>query len=737
MRHGHWGANPVRLACAGLRPSLDSVLTGFEPASHPTEDMHGTHELLKAIAVVLCVAAVTTVLFRKLRQPVVLGYILAGLIVGPHVPIPLVADRPTVEVLSELGVILLMFALGLEFSVRKLIQVGPTAGLTAVIESSIMIWLGFLAGRAFGWSSRESLFAGAVIAISSTTIVAKAFDERQIRGRLRDLVVGVLIVEDLIAILLMAVLTAVSSGEGMSAGTLLGSSARLAAFLVALIAIGLLVVPRTVRMVVRLGRPETTIVATIGFCFATALLAQAFGYSVALGAFIAGSLVGESGDEAEVANLVLPIRDLFAAVFFVSVGMLIDPAIIVANWLPVLVFTVLVIGGKVLGVTVGAFLAGNGTRTALQAGMSLAQIGEFSFIIAGLGLSLGATRDFLYPIAVAVSAITTLTTPLLIRFAGPVASYVDRKLPRPIQTFAALYGTWLEDLKARPRRKPEATRITRLLRLLLLDAVLLVALVIATTFWVDGLAAFASGRLGVSEEVARTVTIALAAVVAGPLVVGIFRLAGGLALALADVALPARGDGKPDLAEAPRRALVVTVQLALVLLVGLPVLALTQPFVPTWAAIGVLGGLLVLLGVHFWRSAINLQGHVKAGAQVIVEALVAQAGTPGPQTSGLERVNELLPGLGDPVPVRLEAGSPAVGKSLAQLGVRGVTGASVLAIVRGDGGVIVPSAGEVLRAGDTLALAGTHEAVAAAVELLTGFPSAAGGAPVGERSLAR
>ncbi len=318
-----------------------------------------------------------------------------------------------------------------------------------------------------------------------------------------------------------------------------------------------------------------------------------------------------------------------------------------------------------------------------------------------------------------------------------MAAYVDRKLPRPLQTFAALYGSWLEDLKAQPRRRTEAARITRLVRLLLLDAALLVALVIATTFSLDEVIAFASGHLGVSEEVARTVTIAAAAVVAGPLVFGIFRLAGGLALALADLALPTTGSGKPDLAEAPRRALVVTVQLGLVLLVGLPVVALTQPFVPTWAAVSVLGALLVLLGVLFWRSAINLQGHVKAGAQVIVEALVAQAGTPhGPETTGLERVTELLPGLGGPLPVRLEAGSPAVGKSLAQLGVRGVTGASVLAIVRGDGGVLVPSAGEVLRAGDTLALAGTHEAVAAAVELLAGSPSPTAAKEPGHRPLA-
>jgi len=701
--------------------------------------MHGTHEFLKAITVVLCVAAVTTVLFRKLRQPVVLGYLLAGLIVGPHVPIPLVADRQTVEALSELGVILVMFALGLEFSLRKLVKVGFSAGLTAIFESSIMIWLGFLAGRAFGWSSRESFFAGAVIAISSTTIIAKVFDEQRIKGGLRDLVVGVLIVEDLIAILLMAVLTAISSGSDVSAGTLLTSSARLAAFLVGLVVLGLLIVPRTVRMVNRLGRPDTTLVASIGFCFATALLAQAFGYSVALGAFIAGSLIAESGEEAEIEHLVLPVRDLFAAIFFVSVGMLIDPALIARNWLPVAVFTLLVIGGKVLGVTVGAFLTGSRTRTALQAGMSLAQIGEFSFIIAGLGLSLGATRDFLYPVAVAVSAITTLTTPALIRVSGPVASYVDRKLPRPIQTFAALYGTWLEALRARPARKTEAARVRRLLRLQLLDAALLSAVAIGTAVSLPHVVRFFSTRLGASAELVRVAVLAAAAALAAPLVVGIFRIAGALGIALADRALPKAASGKTDLADAPRRALVVTVQLAAVLLVGLPVLALTQPFISSWVAAATLGALLLLLGVHFWRSATNLQGHVKAGAEVIVEALVARAGRRAPPDRGaLEGVSELLPGLGAPVPVRLDAGSPAVGKTLAQLGVRGVTGASVLAIVRGEAGVIVPSASEVLRAGDVLAVAGTREAVAAAVELLSRAPPREPGPvqDVGEGSVA-
>src|SRR5688572_26963791 len=229
--------------------------------------MHGAHEFLKAITVVLCVAAVTTVLFQRLRQPVVLGYILAGLIVGPYVPIPLVADPAMVQTLSEMGVILLMFSLGLEFSLRKLFAVGPTAGLTAVIQCSVMVWLGFVVGRAFGWTTLESIFAGALIAISSTTIIAKAFDEQGIRGKLREFVVGVLIVEDLIAVLLMATLTAVSKGSGLSAAALFATTGRLLAFLVALLVVGMLIVPRTVRAVVKLNRPETTLVASIGICF--------------------------------------------------------------------------------------------------------------------------------------------------------------------------------------------------------------------------------------------------------------------------------------------------------------------------------------------------------------------------------------------------------------------------------------------------------------------------------------
>ncbi len=690
--------------------------------------MNSEHELLKAITVVLCVAAVTTVVFQRLRLPVVLGYLLAGLIVGPYVPIPLSADHASVEVLSELGVILLMFALGLEFSLVKLVKVGPTAGLTAIVQTSFMVWLGFLVGRAFGWTARESIFAGAIVAISSTTIIAKVFDEQGLFGRLRELVVGVLIVEDLIAILLMAILTALSSGGGLSATTVATSAARLLAFLVGLIVLGLLLVPRAIRAISRLGRAETTLVACVGLCFGVALLARAFGYSVALGAFLAGSLVAESGEAKTIEHLVAPVRDLFAAIFFVAVGMLIDPSLIARHWLPVAVFTALVIVGKLVGVSVGAFLTGNGTRTSIQAGMSLGQIGEFSFIIAGLGISLNATREFLYPVAIAVSAVTTLTTPWLIRAADPVAAFVDRKLPRPLQTFAALYGSWVAHVRTGQGRARTVTR--RLIRLLVLDAAVFLVLVIGTALSVGEIQAFAASRLGLSEQLARALVLVGSLALAMPLVLGIVRITRRLGIALAESALPPVAAGTVDLAAAPRRALVVTLQLAGVLLVGLPMLALAQPFLPTWAAVLTLAVSLLVSGVVFWRSATNLQGHVKAGAELIVEALMTQARkrqAPA-DDQGLAQIRTLLPGLGEPVPVRLSPGCAAIGRSLAELNVRGATGASVLAIARGEGGVIVPTASERLREGDVLALVGTSEAVAAAKDLLNGGRA---GAPEG------
>jgi CPA2 family monovalent cation:H+ antiporter-2 len=582
-----------------------------------------------------------------------------------------------------------------------------------------MVWLGFIAGRALGWTVLESVFAGGVIAISSTTIIAKAFDELGIRGRLRQLVVGILIVEDLIGILLMAVLTAVASGGGLTAGKLAWTVGRLALFLAALVGAGFLVVPRAFRAIRRLERAETLLVASLGLCFGVALLAMHFGYSVALGAFIAGSLVAESGEQRHVEHLVEPVRDMFAAVFFVSVGMLIEPRLVLQHWVAVAVFTLLVVAGKIAGVGIGAFVTGNGIRASVQAGMSLAQIGEFSFIIAALGLSLRATGEFLYPVAVTVSAITTLTTPWLIRGSGPVASFVDRKLPRPLQTVAALYGSWLEQVRTSARRRTVGAQVRRAARVLFVDSALLVALIVGTAVSLDAASAFVQERLGAGRALARYGIVAAAGLVSLPLCAGVFGNARRLGETLASAALPARPQGGPDLAQAPRRALVAAFQLATVLLVALLVIAVTQPLVPGVPGAVVLLVLLAILGLVVWRSATELQGHLRAGAQVIVEALARGAGARGRHgDDALAEMRALLPGLGEPVAMRLSERSAGVGRTLSSMNLRGLTGATVLAISRADGAVMVPGAHERLRAGDVLALAGSKEAVDAARALL-------------------
>ncbi|MFZ5477741.1 MAG: cation:proton antiporter [Myxococcota bacterium] len=671
------------------------------------------HDFLVNLALVLCVAALATVVFQRIRQPVVLGYILAGLIVGPHVPIPLVADHAIVEALAELGVILLMFSIGLEFRLGKLTEVAHTSGVIAVVEVSLMACLGYLAGRAFGWTPVECLFTGAIVSISSTSIIAKAFDEQRVQGRRRDVVFGVLIVEDLLAILMMAGLTILASGRDPTVRELGTAALRLGAALAGLLVVGLLVVPRLFRAIVALGRPETTTVAAVGLCFAVALASQALGYSVALGAFLAGMLVAESGHGHDIERQVQPVRDVFAAIFFVAVGMLIDPALIVENWAPVVALTVVVLVGKVFAVSVGAFLVGTGMRGSVSAGMSLAQIGEFSFILAALGLSLGAIGKFLYPVAIAVSAITAFTTPAFIRAADRVADRVDHKLPAPLQTLTALYASWLEQLRGAPPSEGRRARVRAIVRIVLLDAIVLIAIAVSYSLFADEAAAWVSARLGLAGNAARWGVGALSVAIGTPVCLSLVRAGGRLG----DIAAEVVVDGVTR-ARMPAvgPTLVAIVRMAVVLVVGLPVVAATQPFLPTLGGSLVLIVLVLLLALQVWLRASDLQGELRSGAEVLFDSLRRHAGAP--DLAEAPRAPAPEPGA-----LQLAPGDAAIGRTLVDLNLRSRTGATVLAITRKRGEAQVPHGREVLEAGDTLALAGTREAIEAAVAVLRESPA--------------
>lgn len=673
---------------------------------------------LQDLALVLLVAAVVTVLFRLLRQPAILGYLLAGLIVGPNVPIPLFADTDRVHTLANLGVILVMFSIGLEFSVHRLVRLLPTAGPSGLIPMSGMIWLGYAAGQMMGWSGVESLFAGSMIAVSSTIIVARTLGEQKVDPAQSEIVFGVLVVQDLGAVLLLALLTTVAGSGASAPGAVALAAAKLAGFLVAVVAVGLLLIPRAMVALTRLRSDETLLIASVGLSFALALLALRLGYSVALGAFLAGSLVAESGQAHRIEHLIAPLRDLFAAVFFVAVGMLVDPAEIARQWPSVLLLASLVWLAQPTLIALGSFLAGHSMRSSIRAGMSLAQIGEFSFILAGIGTATGAIGSLFYPVAVAVCLLTSFTTPWMVRRSEQVAVWIEGHLPRSIQTTTALYTSWRAEIRQHAARDSTGGRIRRMALWLVVDVAALAGIVIAASVAAARWLPLLAGRLAVPSSVALAALVAIAAALAAPFATGAVRLARSIGGTVASLIMPP--GGVPEGGGVARRALVVTIQLTIALLVGLPLLALTQPFLPAWVGLPALTLGLLVLTWSFWRSAQNLDEQVTAGALRVIEALLRQASTPPGAGDPPPDAPPLPAGLGDLVAVRLEPSSPAVGQTLVALDLRGVTGASVIAISHGGATAAAPTGRETLSDGDILSLAGTPSAMAQATALLLG-----------------
>ncbi len=677
--------------------------------------MHGVAGFLEDLALVLCAAGLASVVFHRLKQPVVLGYLLAGLVLSPHFePVPLAPDVDTIQTLSELGVILLMFSLGLEFSVRDVMRMSGAAGMAMALEVGLMAWLGFLAGRALGWSPEAAVFAGGMVAISSTMIIRKTFEETEVDKRVSRLVYGILIFEDIAAILLLATLTAVAAGEEVSFLAFAGRGLKLLGFLAALTVVGLFTVPRLVHVVLRTKSRETTLIAAVGLCFAFAVLARSFGYSVALGAFIAGAVAAESGRAREIERVVRPLRDLFAAVFFVAIGMLVDLRLVLENWRAVLLFTALVVVGKAVGVSTGALLTGHRTQVAVRAGLSMTQIGEFSLLMAGLAVGLGPAGAAVAPVALAVTVLTTFTTPWMVRWSGPVAEQVDRRLPRTVQTFVTLWGTWLEGLRSRPRTPWSDAR--RVIVLLFVDTALLTGVLIAAGIHFAFLTATLCDWTGVGAAWIRLALVLVTAMACSPFAMGILGCARSVASFVAEDALPDPGERRLDLAFAPRRALRIGLESGIALVVLLLVLALTQPFLPSLPSVGLLLLALVLIAAVIWRSAASLQGHVRAGAEVVVEMLARQTRAEVPHD--LEPVRAMLPGLGDLTPIEIAADCPAAERTLADLNLRGGTGVSVVCITRGEQGLVFPSPDEKLIPGDVIVLSGKRDAVRQARRVL-------------------
>ncbi len=387
--------------------------------------------LILDLGLILGAAGIVTLLFKWMKQPLVLGYIIAGFLVGPHFNLfPTIADVSSINTWAEIGIIFLLFGLGLEFSFKKLIKVGSTAAITAVIGVSTTILAGYLIGRLLGWSTMDCLFMGGILGISSTAIIIRAFDELGVKPRrFAGVVTGVLVIEDLVAVVLLVLLSTLAVSRTFSGEAMIGSVMKLVFFLVLWFIAGIFLIPTFLKRTRRLMNDETLLIISLALCFLMVFLASKAGFSSALGAFIMGSILSETFQGARIEHLLKPVRDLFAAIFFVSVGMLIDPKMLSEHILPIALGTMVLLISKPIFATAGALISGQSLKTSIRAGMSLSQIGEFSFIIATLGLSLKVTSGFLYPIAVAISVVTAFTTPYMIRLSEPVQRYIDKWLP--------------------------------------------------------------------------------------------------------------------------------------------------------------------------------------------------------------------------------------------------------------------------------------------------------------------
>ncbi|MBQ0066937.1 MAG: cation:proton antiporter, partial [Phascolarctobacterium sp.] len=447
--------------------------------------------IITDLAIILLVAGVTTILFKKINQPLVLGYIIAGIITGPNFQyFPTIVDTANIATWSEIGVIFLLFALGLEFSFYKLKSVGSTAFIGTTCEILGMLFMGYFAGRLLGWSNMDSVFLGGMLSMSSTTIIIKAFDDLNMRQQsFTEIVFGMLIVEDIAGIVMMVLLSTIAvTSTGISPAELTMSVLRLVFFLTLWFVCGMYIVPTFFKKAKNLINEETLIIICAGLCLGMVVLATHMGFSSALGAFIMGSLIAEAPDLHIIEKVIKPVKDLFGAIFFVSVGMLVDPVLLMQYWIPIVTIIVVTIIGKLIFSTSGVFLGGQSLNNSIHAGFSLAQIGEFSFIIAGLGTSLGVTSDFLYPIVVAVSVTTTFTTPYFINSAEMGIKIIRKILP---EKFINYLDRNNENNNIKHNGSDWQNYLTNFITRMLICGTLLTAIILFASFYmVDFIATF-------------------------------------------------------------------------------------------------------------------------------------------------------------------------------------------------------------------------------------------------------
>ena len=670
--------------------------------------MHGI-ELLHDLAVVMLVAGITTILCHRLKQPVALGYIVAGVIIGPYTPpFMLVKDEETVRGLGQIGVVLLMFSLGLEFSLRKLTRVGTSAFIAAVLEIILMIWMGYEMGRAFGWNTMDSVFLGAMLSISSTTIIVKALAELgKSREAFAEIIFGILVIEDILAIIILALLSGFARTGTLDASQAGVEVLKLAVFFTMVLILGFIGVPRLFNYISKFKSNEMFLVATLGLCFGVSLVASLLGYSVALGAFLIGAIIAEARQLHKIEEMTAPLRDMFSAIFFVTIGMLFDWKVLLVDWWQIIVLTLLLIVGKVVTCSFGVFVGGRNLRTSLSVGMGLAQIGEFSFIIATLGQTLEVTSSFLYPIIVAVSVLTTLVTPYLIRGTDGTVAFIERAAPRPLMQGLFVYTSWIGSFASQAPR-PLVLLVRRMGWQLMINLLFTLGIFILG-HWIAGWSDNYLPKEIRAPVVHESLVWLAVMIVTSPIYLASARKIQAMSMLIAEICVPVAASGQQG--SAVRMVIgQVFVLVSFVVMTFITVLLSTSILGSVESILPLL--LIATIAALLFRPILV---RIYSRAEIALHETLVEL----PRLR--QEVKRAMPELlheAELETVEIPPTSAMIGRMLREIPLRQKTGASIVAIERGSHRLINPGPDEILYAGDHVLLLGSTDQLPAACDLL-------------------
>lgn len=559
---------------------------------------------------VMLIAGAVTIIFHRFKQPVVLGYIVAGIIIGPHTPpFALIRDEAVINTLAELGIVFLLFSLGLEFSFRKLLRIGTTVLVSALAEIILLIWIGFQIGRYFGWNTMDALFLGAILSVSSTTIIIKTLDDLKLkRERFAQLIFGILIVEDILAIGMIALLSFVSTSGVVNIDAIFLTLAKLTLFIVVALILGILLIPRLLNYVAKYESNEMLLITVLGICFGFCLLVLKLNYSIALGAFIIGTVMAESKQIHTIEKLIEPIRDMFSAIFFVAIGLMFDPRAFLLYAIPVAVITVFVILGKLVSCGIGTFITGYDIQTSMRVGMGKMQIGEFSFIIASLGVAMHVTSDFIYPVTVAVSAVTTMIAPYLIRAADPLSAGLTNALPPRISRVLSFYTEWLQNIRPQEKNTEIQKMIRRIIFQVFINFTMVIAIFIISAYFSEWIFTILS-RWGIDPEIQRAFLWGAALVLAVPFLIAVYRKLQGLSMILAELAMKPNTTGHRY--EKARKVISEVIPMTAIIGMVFLLIVLSANILPTIQLLILVLGIVTVIAGLLWKKFIMIHARLQ------------------------------------------------------------------------------------------------------------------------------